>query len=249
MTTVSIERVTLRTQTDAQSMPPRAGMFCKNQAVVKMKGVRVMENTQGILAQGCGMLEGERSYVGHNAKEGIFLDVGSGYHLTNLLVVENGGVGAWFETAQGTFAFNTVAGNGKSDAASQKGGGLYCKGSTPVLVQNTLLVGNQMEARDMTQVQGDMCKLLAAVVSVADALPTLHSSSQLVIKNDVSFTQQGFLWRLNTLDPMWDVFFVRDRAVPLPEVEVDYFGENRPRAVTQRTPGGTGYDIGHQQLP
>lgn len=253
-----LDGLTLSTKTQRSSMPAGLGLSCAGSAIVTLVRSVVSENTQGISATQCKHLQVERSYIGNNGNAGIVLTEGSSYSILNSLIVQNGGVGI-IVGSKGLINFTTLSQNGMDAQIpeAQDGGGLLClqgadpSGTEPISVQNTILVGNQMNlgSATPTQIQGASCKLKQVVVSPRDALSSIHPTSQGVSRAEVSFLKHGTEWKLDLGSRSWDKSLVIDRA----KVEIsdaitqDYFGTPRPRPITQRTPGGTGFDIGHEQ--
>lgn len=255
-----LDGLLLSTKTDLASTPGGTGASCRSSATLNLFNSVVSGNTQGVAASQCQHLQLEKSYVGNNANVGLSLGNGSNYRIANSLIVQNGGIGVVFGSASGEFLFNTVSQNGIDTriADARQGGALNClpeadpSGMHPVSIQNSILVGNQTNVGSSmpTQIQGPSCELKNVVVSVRDALPSIRPTSQGVSKSEVVFDKKGTEWTLNLMATTWDSSLVMDRAQvdSTAGIRDDYFGNPRPRADNLRKPGGSGFDIGHEQI-
>lgn len=217
-----------------------AGLSCSGGASLSVLRSLIQEGGQGLDATGCGRLVVAETEVRSSRGTGIRVGPGArSYRIVNTIVRDSGTTTAGSSgvflaaSASGSFAFNTLLGNGPS-AMPADGGGVTCEaGGSPRALTDSILVQNGRSAGPTgTQIAGP-CTLARVVVGV-DAFPaTPPSTAVLRILPDLDQS----LRLLNTPN---NRMYLVDKGQPDASLRVDHFGGERPK--------GMGPDLGAHEL-
>lgn len=172
---------------------------------------------------------------------GIVLDGKDSYLITNSFIYNNGlggtGVGVSLgQNASGSFAFNTVAGNGGPDGIT---GGIICLGRNQS-VESSIVFRNAK--KNLSQLNG--CTLLDVVTGADMAAGADQSDPSITACMDplamnLPYCVTAMSRAVNLLPVTGDGGLVNQDGGSRTLVDHDYFGARRPQ--------GAGYDVGAQE--
>lgn len=272
---VYLSGLTLRGSLDAGLLcRDEASVVLEDSVVRDNNGSGVESAQDGTTFALCDQLSIHRSFIGHNKKHGLFVQSPRFFNdekrthveLYNSLIVRNRGVGILSGTTYFDNSFNTIAENGFSSVGGgtpssglkvEEGGGvlfLSDAGTSDVktaVLRNTIIVGNYMPVNDAKKPSTQIVtgsppniELSNVVVSETDTLAFVTRKQGVKNLKIVFRDTDTIRWCIDSQN----YIDLRDQAVYGAPTK-DYFGNPRPRYPAQRKADGTGFDIGHQQLP